>query len=138
MGAWDVDAFGNDSACDWAAQFAETGTLEFLAEELEDAASTWDFYREEALVACEVVARLQGRWGARSSYSEAIDAWVLQHPAQPSDALINLAIEAIDNILAQASGREDVWTDRRYAEAWRASVMDLRRRVAGAESDESC
>jgi len=138
MGTWDVDAFGNDSACDWAAQFAETGTLELLVLELEDAASTRDFYREEALVACEVVARLQGRWGERSSYSEAIDAWVLQHPAHPSDALINLAIEAIDNVLAQAAGHEDNWTDSGHAEAWRASVMDLRRRVAGAEPDESC
>jgi hypothetical protein len=63
MGVWDVDAFGNDSACDWAAQFAETGTLELLTEELEDAASTRGYYRDEALVACEVVARLQGRWG---------------------------------------------------------------------------
>jgi hypothetical protein len=137
MGVWGTDAFGNDSACDWAAEFAETGTLELLTEELEDAASTRGYYRAEALVACEVVARLQGRWGKRSAYSEKIDEWVVQHSMQPSDELIDAAIRAIDNILEQASGKEDNWTQRRYAEAWRASVMDLRRRVGGSSGDSS-
>jgi hypothetical protein len=63
MGAWDVDAFGNDSACDWAAQFAETGTLELLAEELEDAASTRGFYRGEAHGAGH--GSFQGPWRRR-------------------------------------------------------------------------
>src|SRR5258705_6077301 len=94
MGTWDVDAFGNDSACDWAAQFAETGTLELLAEELEDAASTRGFYRQEALVACGNVARLPGGLGERRSYNQAVDALGLPHPAPPFHALLQLAIRA--------------------------------------------
>ena len=66
MGAWAVDTFGNDTAC-------------------------------------EVLARLQGRWGLRNAYRQDLDAWVLSHPIQPSADLIRKAALAIDRILAEQS-----------------------------------
>jgi hypothetical protein len=137
MGSWDVDAFGNDSACDWAADFAETGTPELVTEELEDALGDWSggSYRPEVLVACEVVARLQGRWGTRDAYSEKLDAWVLRNPIRPSDELIVLATEVIDKILTNESELAPTWVDSRSADAWRAGVLDLRRRVSGEEGE---
>ena len=135
MGTWAVDTFGNDTACDWAGQFARAGTLEDVPLKLAEVLSSGDYLdadiATEALAACEVLARLQGRWGLRNAYSQDLDAWVLSHPIQPSADLIRKAVLAIDRILAEQSELAELWKDSPEGGAWRTSVEDLRRRVSG-------
>lgn len=80
MGAWAEDAFGNDTACDWAGEFSDSPSMEKIEAIIEAVISEDDDIDSdiacEALVACEVVARLKGEWGQRSAYSESIDQWV--------------------------------------------------------------
>lgn len=65
MGAWDVDTFDNDTACDWAYDLADASDLSLVQQTLEAVLQTGDEYLEmdpacEALAACEVIARLKG------------------------------------------------------------------------------
>jgi len=34
----------------------------------------------DCLAACEVLARLQGKWGIRNPYSEELDKWIESNP----------------------------------------------------------
>ena len=61
MGAWDENPFGNDTACDWAADVVDGGSVSMVRETLGEAAGI-DFdeldssLAEEALAAAEIVA----------------------------------------------------------------------------------
>ncbi len=134
MGAWAEDALGNDVACDWAAEFAAGGDLNAVSAKLAEVESVGDAYLDadlasEALAACEVIARLKGQWGLRNAYSEELDKWVLNHPAEPSDELVRLAVLAIDRITAGQSELAELWDESDHAGAWRNSVAELRARV---------
>ncbi len=134
MGAWGPTAFENDAAGDWGDRLVrahdlaevdrvfrvvedETGYLEI------DAAC-------EALAACEVIARLQGRWGIRDPYTEVVDHWVLAHPQQPPSVLVQRAVTVIDRITGESSELAEL-SDENDDPAWRASVAELRARVIG-------
>lgn len=87
MGAWAVDAFGNDDAGDWSYELEETDDLFLIEEALNKVIETGDQYLEApdatiALAAAEVIARLQGNWGERNSYTEAADGWVEKNQAE--------------------------------------------------------
>jgi hypothetical protein len=132
MGTWAPDTFGNDIACDWAWKIAEQMDLQPVREKLDQVLGVGEDYLEadlaaEALVACEVVARLQGRWGKRNAYSADIDKWVIENPQRPSHDLIQKATQAIDRITAEESELAEEW-DYTGDGAWRASVAELRAR----------
>jgi hypothetical protein len=132
MGAWGPDAFDNDAACDWTSDLTEVDDLSFVegtlsvAEEVDD-----DELDEalgcEALAACEVVARLQGRTGRKS---DPVDSWVRAHPVKPSPALVRLAANVIDRVAADSELAQH-WA---HDHAWRAGVKELRKRVTGVPS----
>jgi Domain of unknown function (DUF4259) len=139
MGAWGTRAFDNDTALDWVLglerhkdlKFVET-TIERVAEEEDED----DEYLEEdaaveALAACEVLARLQGRFGYRTSDTEDADAWAATHPLVPPLALLERAVVAIDRILGKSSALADVWAESTDANKWRQSVTELRDRLLG-------
>ena len=134
MGTWGADAFDNDSASDWADEFAERKSFEMVGEKLAEILRPDQDYVDsdiasEALVACEILARLKGQWGKRDSYSEEIDQWVLDNPQTPSDDLLRKAILAIDRIAADRSEVAELWAEA-GDEEWRASIADLRQRLA--------
>jgi hypothetical protein len=134
MGAWAVDAFGNDDACDWAYGLEEVEDLSLVEEALDAVMSSAGEYLDggtaaEALAAIEVIARLQGHWGERNSYSENADDWVEKTRLQPSDELAQKAHQAIDRILADESELKELWQDSDEYDAWVASVEELRGRV---------
>ena len=60
MGAWAEDAFGNDTACDWAGEFSDAPSMEKVITTIEAVISEEEYIDSdvaaEALVACEVVA----------------------------------------------------------------------------------
>src|SRR5687767_1933227 len=134
MGAWAVDAFGNDDACDWAYGLEEVEDLSLVEAALDAVTSSAGEYLDagtasEALAAIEVIARLQGHWGERSAYSENVDDWVEKTGLEPSDELAQKAHQAIDRILADESELKELWQDGDDYDAWVASVEELRGRV---------
>lgn len=134
MGTWAVDALGNDDACDWAYGLEECDDLSYVEETLDKTLAGGTGYLEapdacEALAAIEVIARLQGNWGERNSYSEAIDAWVEKTRLVPSQALAGKALMVIDRILADESELKELWQECGEFESWQASVQALASRV---------
>ncbi|HEY4329042.1 MAG TPA: DUF4259 domain-containing protein [Phycisphaerae bacterium] len=142
MGAWGVDTFDNDDACDWCGKLEGSKNLALVEASLD--AVFRDEYLEaptacDALAACEVVARLRGNWGKQNPYTVSVDSWVRSHPQMPSNALIQKAMEAIDRILADNSELKQLWEEGAdeeksaagFSTPWLASVADLRNRVEG-------
>ena len=133
MGAWDVDTFDNDTACDWAYDLENATGLSYVREALDAVLEVGDEYLDSdeacmALAACEVLARLKGNWGKRNSYTETIDKWVESHPQTPPADLIQAVFSVIDRIRTQPSELLELWEEGDATE-WHAAVDDLRKRV---------
>lgn len=134
MGAWAVDAFGNDDACDWAYQLAKCTDLSIVESTLDKVLDVGDEQLQasdaaEALAAIEVIARLQGNWGERNAYTEAVDAWVEKTKLKPGIALTQKAHHAIELILSQQSELMELWQESEEFEAWQSAVQGLKVRV---------
>ena len=136
MGAWSEHSFGNDAACDWAADLEGADDLAPVEQALNAVLARSRDYLEvdegcAGIAACEVVARLNGKWGLRDAYSESVDAWVQQHPGTPPQTLVAKALAALDRIAAPDSELRELWEESDDFVAWQAAVTDLRGRVAG-------
>ncbi len=134
MGTWDVDSFGNDDAADWAYGLEGCDDLSLIEGAIAAALDAEDDYLEapvatEAIAAIETLARLQGRGGERSAYTETVDAWVARVRLPVPPALATRAVEALDRILAPRSELRELWSESEQLGAWTANVEDLRRRV---------
>ena len=135
MGTWAVDAFGNDFALDWAEDLQETKNMEAVEDTLNNALDNGGDCLEapfaaEALVAIEVIARLQGHWGVRTEESAGVDAWVEQRPQKARPDLAEKAHRVIERVLSEQSELREMWADSDDYEAWRASVLELKSRVS--------
>jgi imidazole glycerol phosphate synthase subunit HisF len=84
---------------------------------------------EEALMAAEIVARMNGRPGPQSTYFEKIDAWIAAQREKPTPALINRARRALRRILGDNSEIVTVWQDSGEYEGWKASVESVQGRL---------
>ena len=134
MGAWAEDAFGNDTACDWAGDFARSPSLESVVETLNEVINGEYIESDEgteALVACEVVARLKGNWGVKNAYSEEVDKWVSSVNIEVITDLVELAIKAIKAILSDESELKELWNEDGVNEKWKLAMDDLLERVSG-------
>lgn len=137
MGAWSEDTFGNDETCDWIGEFLEDPGLDAVKEAIKavldcDADDYLD--SDEAtncLAACEVLARLQGRWGVRNAYSEDLDKWIEANPQPVPEKYKKFADKAIARILGPESELPELWDEGGRNEAWHAAMDDLRQRVQG-------
>lgn len=134
MGAWGTCVFDNDTACDWAYGLEAQGDLALIERTLDTVLAAGDEYldasdAEEALAAIEAIARLQGHWGVRNSYTANTDAWVEQVKLQPSEMLLQKAHAVIDRILGEDSELLELWDDSDSLDEWKRAVEDLRSRV---------
>jgi Domain of unknown function (DUF4259) len=133
MGAWGVGSFDNDAACDWAGNLAESDDLSPVHDALAEVLDTGDEFLDsdlacEALAACEVLARLKGKWGVRNSYTELMDSWVESHTGLSEEIEPEVAIATIDRILSPPSELLELWEEGDPTE-WRESVLELRTRI---------
>jgi hypothetical protein len=137
MGAWGVLAFENDTAGDWVWELDDVDDLSLVDRALDDVETISGGYLDSdtaciALAACEVLARLAGQTGYTSPGTAGVDAWVAANPLRPPPALLRRALAAIDRVIDDESELRDVWTESDSADAWRAGLADLRRRVCAA------
>ena len=134
MGAWSVDAFGNDDAADWAYELEGADDLGPIKEAFASVIEVGDEYLEAseatvALAAAEALARLMGHPGEKNSYTEAVDNWVARAAAKPTADLIDKAQVVISRILANNSELHELWKDSDEYDAWLVSVGALRSRL---------
>ena len=136
MGTWAVDAFGNDYAQDWAEDLKETSNLDAVENTLdvalEDNGDELEMpFAVEALVAIEVLARLQGKGGAHTGDSAAVDDWVdaRKPKARLRTDLAAKAGRVIERILSERSELRELWEESEHYQEWLASVEDLRSRL---------
>ena len=134
MGAWSYESFGNDDACDWAAELVESDDFSPVEAALDRVLKVENEYLEspeasQAIAAVEVIARLQGNWGLCDSYSEAIDAWVKRNKFSPSMELVRKAHRALDRIVSEPCELLDLWGETEDFAAWRVGIQELRSRV---------
>ncbi|MBA5638640.1 DUF4259 domain-containing protein [Duganella sp. LX20W] len=135
MGTWATHAFGNDYAQDWAEDLQETRNMEAVENTLDTALGhEGDVleapYAAEALVAIEVIARLQGHWGLRDDDTEILDLWIAEHPQRARKDLAEKAHRVIDRILSEQSELRQLWAETAHYDDWRAAVEELRGRVS--------
>lgn len=135
MGTWAVDAFGNDFAQDWAEDLHETSNMDAIENTLDTALADGEELEAplaaEALVAIEVLARLQGKGGERTEDSAAIDEWVDARKAK-AKVRTDLAAKAqlaLARIVSDQSELRQLWEESEHYDAWRESVDDLAARL---------
>jgi hypothetical protein len=135
MGAWSIESFGNDTACDWAYDLENTSDLSLVHTAIQKVLDVGDEYLDadaasEVIAAVEVIARLKGNFGLRDSYSETTDDWIAAHPQRPPPDLVALASKALDRVLVKPSELLELWEESDEFEAWKSSVLDLKNRAS--------
>lgn len=136
MGAWGIDAFGNDTACDWSYDLEGQSDFSLVERTLErilvlpeeqtiDASSA-----EEGIAAAEVVARAQGSREVSTSYTEPIDTWISSLAVKPTPALAVKARAVIERLLQGPSELTLLWAETDEGPAWKASVSRLKERIS--------
>jgi len=135
MGAWAEDSFGNDTSCDWIGDFLEEPEFDSVQEAIDAVLEAEDFLDSDeacaCIAACEVIARLQGKWGLKNAYSEDLDAWVLAHPTPVPKKLKDAAEKAIAKILGPESELAELWDEDGPNKNWHSAMDDLRQRIRG-------
>ncbi len=135
MGAWSVETFGNDTACDWIGNFLNEPGFKSVSEALEAVLDENDYLDSdiacEALAACEVIARMKGNWGVRDSYSEEIDKWIEDNPQQVESDIVEKAEATIAKIIGDNSELVELWDEGGKNETWHSKIDDLSTRIKG-------
>jgi hypothetical protein len=134
MGAWGFQVFENDGAMDFAATVTDGGGITAVEDAFDQVIEIGDDYlessvAEEALMAAEILARLNGQPGPQSSYFKEIDAWVAHQRTKPAPALIDKARRAVKRILSDNSEIVELWQDSDEFEGWKASVESVQARL---------
>lgn len=134
MGTWAVDAFGNDSACDWAHTLTQTNSFSLIEETFQTLLNVGTDYLEadeavEAIAAAETIARLQGNFGERDSYTQPVDRWVERMNKMPSAKLCKTAHTVLDRILTDPCELLELWQESDEFETWQSSVIGLKSRI---------
>ncbi|MEM8713641.1 MAG: DUF4259 domain-containing protein, partial [Planctomycetota bacterium] len=114
MGARGEDSFDNDTACDWIMEL-ESGGLNAIESAIDSVIEAGEGVDAdlacEAIAACDVVARLQGRFGQQDAYTESLDEWVRSNPLEVSLSLLQRATAAIDLITSESSELRELWAE---------------------------
>lgn len=131
MGAWSHEIFGNDAACDWAADLKRTSQLGYIESAIR-AAEESGYLRAHvasaALAACEVIARLLGNPGRDEDYVDEVEAWVLAHQLPIPEERRLRALAVVGRVLSTDSELRELW-EMGDASEWVDVAEDLRRRL---------
>jgi hypothetical protein len=132
MGAWGAGNFDNDTALDWVFELEESDDLSLVEQTIDaifDDEYIEAFTAEEALVAIEVLARLQGNFTEDDSYAEDVNKWVKEHPQEVPQSLKEKAKKALTIILSDNSELKDLWQETKEFDTWEKEVLGLYDRI---------
>lgn len=132
MGAWSHEPFGNDQACDWAAELAESTGFAIIEKAFDQviADQNEEFIDAdtvcEAHAAAEVLAHILGQGTENLDFLGDISGWIEKLPAQPSAALIQKALNALNISTQENSELNELWQESgNYAE-WTQNIDALK------------
>ncbi len=131
MGTWGIDAFANDGAMDWfagleaesliVAGVAVQAILDLAPDYLEAPVC------EEGLAAAEIIAGIRGR--PSLDLPPDVAAYVRKLAGfDLGDELVENTRRAVALVL-ESSELAELWAESDEGDAWRASVIDLQRRL---------
>ena len=132
MGAWSHEPFGNDTACDWAAELEESTGFVVIEQALDQviADKNEDFIDADdgciAHTAVEVLAQITGQGTQDLDFLDGVSQWIDQLDARPSTALIQKAIIVIDILTQENSELDELWQDSDDYEAWTQNLNELK------------
>ncbi|MFM7855730.1 MAG: DUF4259 domain-containing protein [Flammeovirgaceae bacterium] len=134
MGAWSVDAFGNDDACDWAYELEKTKDTSYVEATLSKVLLVGAECLEaseacEGIAAAEVVERMQGNFGLRDSYTETVDNWVTKLKITSNTELNKKAHAVLDRVLSEPSELLELWRDSDEYNDWKDSINNIKSRI---------
>lgn len=134
MGVWGAEVFDNDTACDWAYSLEESNDLSVIEAALEKVLAAGSEYleapdSEEGLAAAEVIARLQGNFGEKNSYTETIDAWVRKNQIKVPSEIAKKALVTIERIFREPSEIVELWKESGEFDAWKGNIENLKSRI---------
>jgi hypothetical protein len=135
VGAWETGVFDNDTAADWAFGLAEESDASYIESSLDKVIGVGAEYleapdAEEGLAAAETVARLLGRAGTKTPYTEAVDNWVAAASVPVDASLAQKAVRVVDRVLTSPSEALELWQESDDFEKWKSMLRDLRARLA--------
>jgi hypothetical protein len=130
MGAWGAGTFENDTACDFAAEVAETSDLKKIQAAFDRVLAVGSGYldapdAEEALAAADIVARLRGNFGPQTAYTESIDTWVKKRKLAISDDLVARARQSVARVAMPPSELLELWSESDQLSTWKSSIDEL-------------
>lgn len=131
MGAWSHLPFGNDVACDWGHECERAqgfGACEAAFDRLLKDGSD-ESHGEEAIAAAEALCKAMGRGGQKDGFTSDVDLWAWRMAAPPSEDLVAKAEAALDRVLSPSDPLCTAWNDSLHGPEWRASVLDVRKRL---------
>lgn len=117
MGMWSHEAFGNDQACDWAAEVKESTGFTVIEQAFDQviASQDEDFVDADvgsvAHAAAEVLVHCFGRGTQELDFIDGLNQWIDQLSTQPSAALIQKAIQALDILTHENSELDELWQE---------------------------
>jgi hypothetical protein len=130
MGAWGSGPFENDFAADWVYELEAADDFGAVRASFSSVVETTGYldalYGSIALAAAEVVAASRQR--PTSPLPEPITRWVTAHGSKLNEADVNLALSAVDRVLAEDSELRELWAES-DENAWFNAVEDVRRRL---------
>ena len=136
MGTWDTGPFDNDTAVDWTYALETSSDLTYIEHTIAQAitlpsdASVSANIAEPVVAAAETLARLLGRGGDSTVYTEVVDAWVAAHQLTPSPELLAQARAALARILQPPSELLDLWGETEESADWVEQVRALSTKLA--------
>jgi hypothetical protein len=133
VSAWGVGVYESDDGVDWASEIQASGlsAVEAALEAVTGTDFIDTFEASGALVAADVVARLQRGGGEQTSYAEPVTTWVEDNSDLLSDHLVATALAALERITAPDDNElYEEWEASGEIDQWLAVVTEIRDRLA--------
>lgn len=132
MGTWSHEAFGNDTACDWAYELEESTGYEVINDAFDQIIemATEEFIDADigciVQAAAEVLARSFAQLSDEDEYPEPVEKWLEQQKNRTNHALIPKAIKALELVISENSELNELWQDSDDYDEWVKEIEELK------------
>lgn len=132
MGAWGTGIFDNDDASDWIGELANADGSDILSASIDAVTNAGDYLEapegSRLLCACEVIAALGSQ--PATNLPDEVRQWVKSNETLDIDALIPVAVQAIERMLGENSELNQLWQENESEyPMWRETVLSVKGRL---------
>ena len=132
MGTWSHEAFGNDTACDWAYELEESVGFSAIDEALNEII---DMANDEfidadigavAHAAVDAFARSFGPKSDEEEYPEPVLKWLDHIKNKTNHELIPKALQTLEILTGENSELDELWQESEEYDAWVKGIDELK------------